>query len=71
MWSYISCSHPNWTRVTNSMEEHLTSLARFIPELVLGRATQIWGGKWSHLGWNLAKPPGLGVLCFQSDTAPK
>lgn len=24
------------------------------------------GGKRSHLGWNLAKPPGLGVLCFQS-----
>lgn len=60
MWSYIFCPHPNWTSVTNSMEEHLTSMAHFIPELDLGRsyteqgqANRVtWAGIWpNHLGW--------------------
>lgn len=60
MWSYIFCPHPNWTHVTNSMEEHLISVAHFISELVLGRSytdlgrkTEFtWAGIWpNQLGW--------------------
>lgn len=70
MWSYVFCPHLNWTCVTNSMEELLTSVGRFIPELAL---------EWSYTEQGEAKgvtqagiwPNHLGALRFQSDTAPK
>lgn len=55
MWSYIFCPYPNWTCVTNSIEEHLTSVAHFIPELALGQSYReqgeangvTWAGIWA------------------------
>lgn len=59
MWSYIFCPHPNWTCVTNSIEEQLRSVAHFVPELATGSYRE---QREANLGWNLG---------WQSDTAPK